>query len=74
MEAAADKIEIMALSTAYMRGLDRLDGEIQRSTFWDDAFLSYGIYELAPMASSSVARQHLWNRYSTGLKESFCSS
>ena len=26
------------------------------------------------MASSSVARQHLWNRYSIGLKESFCSS
>jgi len=45
LEAAADKIEIMNLSSAYMRGLDRLDGEIQRSTFWDDAFLSYGIYE-----------------------------
>lgn len=48
LEAAADKIEIMNLSSAYMRGLDRLDGEIQRSTFWDDAFLSYGIYEGIP--------------------------
>jgi hypothetical protein len=31
-----------------MRGLDRLDGELERSVFWDDAFCSYGIYEGGP--------------------------
>ena len=45
---AADKIEIMDLSANYMRGLDRLDGELERSVFWDDAFCSYGIYEGGP--------------------------
>ncbi len=48
LEAAADKLEIMDLSSSYMRGLDRLDGDIQRSVFWDDAYLSYGIYEGGP--------------------------
>ncbi len=48
LEEAADKIEIMELSATYMRGLDRLDGEIQRTVFWEDAFLSYGIYEGGP--------------------------
>ena len=31
-----------------MRGLDRLDGDLERSVFWDDAFCSYGIYEGGP--------------------------
>ena len=47
-EAAADKLEITDLSSNYMRGLDRLDGELERSVFWDDAHLSYGIYEGGP--------------------------
>ncbi|MCR9278246.1 MAG: nuclear transport factor 2 family protein [Pseudomonadaceae bacterium] len=42
---AADKLEIMDLSATYMRGLDRLDGEIQATVFWPDAYLDYGIYE-----------------------------
>ena len=48
LEAAADKIEIIDLSSNYMRGLDRLDGDIERSVFWDDAYLEYGIYEGGP--------------------------
>lgn len=48
LEAAADKIEIMDLSSAYMRGLDRLDAESERSAFWDDAYCVYGIYEGGP--------------------------
>jgi len=32
------------------------------------------ICRLLPCTPSAVPRQHLWNRYSTGLKESFCSS
>ena len=48
LAAAADKIEIVDLSSTYMRGLDRLDGETQRTAFWDDALLSYGVYEGGP--------------------------
>ena len=48
LHQAADKIEIMDLSSNYMRGLDRLDRELERSVFWDDAFCSYGIYEGGP--------------------------
>lgn len=48
LEAAADKLEIMDLSSNYMRGLDRLDGEVERSVFWDDAYCAYGIYEGGP--------------------------
>ena len=48
LEAAADKIEITDLSSNYMRGLDRLDGELERSVFWDDAQLDYGIYSGGP--------------------------
>ena len=48
LHAAADKLEISDLSSNYMRGLDRLDGELERSVFWDDAFCSYGIYEGGP--------------------------
>ncbi|MGB0692432.1 MAG: nuclear transport factor 2 family protein [Pseudomonadales bacterium] len=48
LEAAADKLEIIDLSSNYMRGLDRLDGELERSVFWDDAWCSYGTYEGGP--------------------------
>ena len=48
LHQAADKLEIMDLSSNYMRGLDRLDGELERSVFWGDAFCSYGIYEGGP--------------------------
>ncbi|MBO6657325.1 MAG: nuclear transport factor 2 family protein [Pseudomonadales bacterium] len=48
LEAAADKLEIMQLSATYMRGLDRLDGELERAVFWDDAWCSYGTYEGGP--------------------------
>ena len=48
LNQAADKLEIIDLSSNYMRGLDRLDGKLERSVFWDDAFCSYGIYEGGP--------------------------
>ena len=48
LSQAADKLEIMDLSSNYMRGLDRLDGDLERSVFWDAAFCSYGIYEGGP--------------------------
>lgn len=48
LAAAADKLEIIDLSSNYMRGLDRLDGALERSVFWDDAWCSYGTYEGGP--------------------------
>ena len=59
LEAAADKLEIMALSATYMRGLDRLDGELERSVFWDDAWCSYGIYEGGPDGFVEFCQQAL---------------
>lgn len=48
LAAAADKLEIADLSSNYMRGLDRLDAELERSVFWDDAWCAYGIYDGGP--------------------------
>ena len=48
LAATADKLEIIDLSSNYMRGLDRLDGELERSVFWDDAWCAYGIYDGGP--------------------------
>lgn len=31
-----------------MRALDRLDRDLLRAQFWDDAYLSYGIYDGSP--------------------------
>jgi hypothetical protein len=37
-----DKQAIRELSCLYMRGLDRLDGDLLRSVFWPDAYCEYG--------------------------------
>lgn len=39
-----DKLAIMELPALYMRGLDRLDRDLLRAQFWDDAYMDYGIY------------------------------
>ena len=70
LHAAADKLEITDLSSNYMRGLDRLDGELERSVFWGDAFCSYGTYEGGPdgfieYCQSSLAT-HLSNKMMVG--------
>ena len=59
LEAAADKIEIIDLSSNYMRGLDRLDGEVEMSVFWEDAYLDYGIYEGGPAGFVDYCQQAL---------------
>ncbi len=56
LHAAADKFEITDLSSNNMRGLDRLDGELERSVFWDDAFCSDGIDEGGPDGLLNIAR------------------
>ena len=48
MSASADRLEIMDLAANYMRALDRLDQALLEAQFWDDAQLSYGIYEGGP--------------------------
>jgi hypothetical protein len=67
---AADKLEIIDLSSNYMRGLDRLDRELERSVFWDDAFCSYGTYEGGPDRfveyCQSALATHLSNHHFVG--------
>ncbi|QTD57415.1 nuclear transport factor 2 family protein [Parasphingorhabdus cellanae] len=43
-DMALAKLAIQDLAALYMRGLDRLDRDLFRAQFWDDAFLDYGIY------------------------------
>ena len=42
------KQEIADLVARYMRGLDRLDRELLRSTFHDDATTDYGFFQGSP--------------------------
>jgi hypothetical protein len=44
MTTQLDKLAIAELPALYMRGLDRLDRDLLRAQFWDDAYLDYGIY------------------------------
>jgi hypothetical protein len=48
LAAVTANLAIRDLAALYMRGLDRLDSDLLRAQFWDDAFLSYGIYEGGP--------------------------
>lgn len=50
---------IRDLSSTYLRGQDRLDAEIQRTVFWDDAWCSYGIYEGGPDGFVKFAQNSL---------------
>lgn len=40
----SDKLAIMELPALYMRSLDRLDRDMMRAQFWDDAYMDYGVY------------------------------
>ncbi len=44
LQRVADRLAIAELPQLYMRGLDRLDRQLLRDQFWDDAHLDYGIY------------------------------
>ena len=48
MSASADRLAIMDLAANYMRALDRLDQALLEEQFWENAHLSYGIYEGGP--------------------------
>lgn len=70
LQEAADRLEIMALSGRYMRGLDRLDAEALGGVFWPDAWLEYGIYTgaAAPFVSfcMEALRTHGANHHMLG--------
>lgn len=48
MNTPADRFAIIDLAALYMRGLDRLDGDLLAAQFWPDAQLEYGIFSGGP--------------------------
>jgi hypothetical protein len=46
--SAEDRFAIQDLAALYMRGLDRLDGDLLAAQFWPDARLEYGIFSGGP--------------------------
>jgi hypothetical protein len=64
------KQEITDLVGRYMRGLDRLDKKLLRSTFHDDATTDYGFFKGGPDAFTDMAynalQAHLANHHMIG--------
>ena len=64
------KQEITDLVGRYMRGLDRLDRDLLRSTFHDDATTDYGFFQGGPDAFVEMAynalQDHLANHHMIG--------
>lgn len=48
MGSAEDRFAIIDLAALYMRGLDRLDGELLAAQFWPEARCEYGIFSGSP--------------------------
>lgn len=48
MGSADDRFAIIDLAALYMRGLDRLDGELLAAQFWPEARCEYGIFSGSP--------------------------
>jgi hypothetical protein len=48
MGSAEDRFAIIDLAAIYMRGLDRLDGDLVARQFWPEARCEYGIFSGAP--------------------------
>ncbi|MCU0946868.1 MAG: nuclear transport factor 2 family protein [Porphyrobacter sp.] len=48
MTTPAERFAIIDLAALYMRGLDRLDGDLLAAQFWPDARLEYGIFSGSP--------------------------
>ena len=49
MGSADDRFAIQDLAALYMRGLDRLDGDLLVSQFWPEARCEYGIFSGSPV-------------------------
>lgn len=48
MASAEDRFAIIDLAALYMRGLDRLDGELLEAQFWPGARCEYGVFSGNP--------------------------
>ena len=70
VEELLAKQEITDLVGRYMRGLDRLDRDLLRATFHDDATTDYGFFKGDPDAFCDMAmaalREHLANHHMIG--------
>lgn len=70
MTTQDEKLAIAELPALYMRGLDRLDRDLLRAQFWDDAWVDYGIYagDVDGFADFCMAalRSHLRNHHMIG--------
>ena len=70
IEDVIAKQEIADLVGRYMRGLDRLDRELLRGTFHDDAETDYGFFQGGPDAFVEMAygalQDHLANHHMIG--------
>lgn len=70
IEELLAKQEIMELSATYMRGLDRLDRQLLRSVFHDDAKTDYGFFKGGPDAFCDMAfkalKDHAANHHMLG--------
>ena len=70
MQAIIDKQEIWELSIRYMRGLDRLDADIMRTVFHDDATTDYGFFQGGGAAfvdfCQVALKDHLANHHMLG--------
>lgn len=70
IEDVIAKQEITDLVGRYMRGLDRLDKDLLRSTFHDDANTDYGFFQGGPDAFCDMAynalQDHLANHHMIG--------
>ncbi len=69
-QALQDREDIRQLAALYMRGLDRLDVDLLRAQFWDDARLEYGIYSGSPAGFAEFCmqalREHVRNHHMIG--------
>lgn len=64
------KQDIHELSCRYMRGLDRLDGELILEQFWQDGWCEYGFFNGSPHAFVTFAvqalQEHIANQHMLG--------
>ncbi|MCY4212724.1 MAG: nuclear transport factor 2 family protein [Gammaproteobacteria bacterium] len=70
LEELLAKQEIYELSCNYMRGLDRLDAELMRAVFHDDATVDYGFFQgsgkdFVAFAQNAL-KDHLANHHMIG--------
>jgi hypothetical protein len=70
MGSAEDRFAIIDLAALYMRGLDRLDGDLLEAQFWPEARCEYGVFSGSPadFAAFCMAalKDHVRNHHMLG--------